>query len=387
MALCGLRGGGWQANLGLKKGTVQGMAIDFDAFYAAIEDEGAFRALPEHIARACEARSAVVIDLGTDGAACEIEANHWDKDLLAVYRSEFMADDPWTAAALTMGKFGTAVALDGVLPPEEFVSTPIYNDLFRPAGDDTARCLGVLPVLGRTGLMMAAHRPARDLAFTPDDEHRMDEVYGHVRRILDLRRVLADQRAQSLRLQDLADGSGQAIVRVDAALRIVALSAPAQALFDKRDGIVVHQGRLGLPAMIEASVRLAVAAAIDRSHPVVRSAFLCPRPSGRQPFRLAVLPAGFDGAAGALIRIDAPVDHPAGLGHQRALRDAYGLSPMEADLAERLAAGQTPEEIAGERGVARETVRTQLRALFAKTGANRQSALVKLVATFPQGSA
>jgi DNA-binding CsgD family transcriptional regulator len=96
-----------------------------------------------------------------------------------------------------------------------------------------------------------------------------------------------------------------------------------------------------------------------------------------------LLPAGFDGGAGALLRIDDPDDAPTP-GWQCLLRDAYGLSTMEADLAERLYAGYSLDDIGAQRGVTRETLRTQLKSLFLKTGVNRQNALIKLLATFPK---
>jgi DNA-binding CsgD family transcriptional regulator len=66
-----------------------------------------------------------------------------------------------------------------------------------------------------------------------------------------------------------------------------------------------------------------------------------------------------------------------------ALRDAYRLSAMEADLAACLHANHSLDEIADQRGVTRETLRTQLKSLFHKTGGMRQSSLVKLLTIFP----
>lgn len=59
---------------------------------------------------------------------------------------------------------------------------------------------------------------------------------------------------------------------------------------------------------------------------------------------------------------------------------------MEADLAERLHAEYSLDDIAAQRGVARETIRTQLKSLPHKTGVNRQSSLLKLLATFPKAN-
>lgn len=58
------------------------------------------------------------------------------------------------------------------------------------------------------------------------------------------------------------------------------------------------------------------------------------------------------------------------------LRDAHGLSRAEADIVLRLAAGDDRESIAAARGVSVQTVRTQLKTIFAKIGVRREVDLV-----------
>jgi len=57
----------------------------------------------------------------------------------------------------------------------------------------------------------------------------------------------------------------------------------------------------------------------------------------------------------------------------------WGLTATEARLAIHLADGGTVGGYASVYGVAKGTVRTQLKAVFAKTGVNRQSALLRVV--------
>ena len=61
------------------------------------------------------------------------------------------------------------------------------------------------------------------------------------------------------------------------------------------------------------------------------------------------------------------------------LRQAFGLTRAEAAVATMIAGGDTPAEIAKHRNVSVETIRAQLRVLYAKTGTNRQAELVRLV--------
>ena len=62
-----------------------------------------------------------------------------------------------------------------------------------------------------------------------------------------------------------------------------------------------------------------------------------------------------------------------------ALAARYGLTNAEAELAEQLATGRSLAEVAQRRGRSLNTARTQLGGLLAKTGATRQSDLVRLL--------
>lgn len=360
------------------------MRIDLDGIYAAIDDDLAFEGLADRIAAACGTRSAIFLNLMADGVPAFVQANYWNGALIADYRQNFIHADPWTETSIAVGRFGRAAALDTAMRPEEFRRTPIYNDLFRVHGDDTGRCLGVVPALGREGLMMAIHRAAGDAAFTVREEQRLDEVYGHVDRVVSIRKTLASERDKGTRLQDIVDRTGDAILHLDRNLRITAISAAAERLLDTRDGLALRDGCLAPPSPIKAELSAIVAAIIDRA-PLARSALLCPRPSGRRPYRLMLLPAGFEGGSGALLKIDDPDSEPSP-GWQHRLREAYRLSAMEADLAGRLYAEHSLDDIAAQRGVTRETIRTQLKSLRHKTSVNRQSSLLKLLATFPKAN-
>ncbi len=65
--------------------------------------------------------------------------------------------------------------------------------------------------------------------------------------------------------------------------------------------------------------------------------------------------------------------------HWRKVAIYYGLTPAEARLAAQLANGGSLEEAAGYLNITTHTARTQLKAVFAKTGARRQSELVAML--------
>ena len=70
-------------------------------------------------------------------------------------------------------------------------------------------------------------------------------------------------------------------------------------------------------------------------------------------------------------------------GAREAIGRWYDLTPAEARLAAALAEGESLEEAAELLGITRNTARTHLKRIFAKTGTNRQGALVRLLLTGP----
>jgi DNA-binding CsgD family transcriptional regulator len=62
------------------------------------------------------------------------------------------------------------------------------------------------------------------------------------------------------------------------------------------------------------------------------------------------------------------------------LASTFGFTAAESAIAASLASGTSRQEIARERGVTVETLRGQLKTLYAKTGCGREAELVALLA-------
>ena len=66
---------------------------------------------------------------------------------------------------------------------------------------------------------------------------------------------------------------------------------------------------------------------------------------------------------------------------REALGTIYGLTPAEAEVVQLLAKGLPLDEIAADRGISLNTVRSHLKHIFSKTGTSRQGELLGLVMT------
>jgi DNA-binding CsgD family transcriptional regulator len=89
----------------------------------------------------------------------------------------------------------------------------------------------------------------------------------------------------------------------------------------------------------------------------------------------------FDGAVGLLVvtPVTAPQAPSLAL-----IRGLFDLTPSEARVARGIAQGQTIGDIAAHHGLSRETIRTQIKAVLAKTGTRNQKSAAALLGSIPK---
>lgn len=163
----------------------------------------------------------------------------------------------------------------------------------------------------------------------------------------------------------------------------------AQEILRARDGLELDaQGVLCATCQSGASLagviqQVARAARDGVDNNNVDSAFAVPRPSRKRALTLFVRavnakaepPADHEAAALVMI-LDAALPVEA---TELELRQLYGFTSTEAQLANLLMEGMALEDCGDELGIRRTTVRMHLRNIFAKTGARRQGELVALL--------
>jgi DNA-binding CsgD family transcriptional regulator len=157
-------------------------------------------------------------------------------------------------------------------------------------------------------------------------------------------------------------------------------------MLEARDGLLLDRGCLtgNVPA-ITSSIRQLCAdcAATTRGEGTSPGGPLAlPRPSGRRELQLLVCPVKRaeplgvrDDRIAAVVFVSDP--DQVGLPDQALLQTFYGLTPAEANVAARLAAGDSVEDIAAEHRYTKQTVQWYSKQVLVKTGCRSRAALAR----------
>lgn len=217
---------------------------------------------------------------------------------------------------------------------------------------------------------------------------QLQMLLPHLRRAVDAESRLERLHKEKKVLAEALDRVTQAVVLLDRGGRVVQVNRAAEAIFRRADGVdTAADGRLVL-ATSDARASL-VGALAQCASPMLWASGAGVLPPTQiivrrlrgHPLVLTLQPLPKENAgalnAVALLFISDPGTRTEDRG--ALLRKVYKLSSREAELAQALAGGETLKEYAARNDVTYETVRSQLRRVFEKTGARRQAELVPLV--------
>lgn len=357
------------------------------SLYAAVGNDAAWDDVVAAIARELDARIGMLVVMGKGQRDQSFYAawNHRE-EVARAYSDHWWQHDVPLNVAVRRGMFvrGMIARISDIVPGEILRATPYYRDfmLTMPADYGIACVLsdGSDPLLGPPMHLSLFRHPGQP-DFSDDDVARLTLLYPHLHRAFELHwqfRHLAEQVAvfhQSL------DGLDFGVVFVDAAQKVRHANACAYRL-----GAHGPRERLldGLPATVPSTGKLAdllQACALGTG-----GAAALGEGAGRLLALAMPLAAPRSGIGGdirgsvMLMLID-PAQKP-GAALDFLVR-AFGLSKAQARLLPLLLDDLKPAEMAAALDLKITTVRSQLSAIYAKTGTTRQQELIRLLGTMP----
>jgi DNA-binding CsgD family transcriptional regulator len=351
------------------------------AIYDAAVDGESWARLPKFLADYVDGETCAAYSTAP-GAVTET-ATHGMTGAAADYVAYFHRVEPWNARWYQ--PWTGPIRTWDIADPAVLAETEYYRDFARHWG--MYHVLGASwPVASDSRFSIALHRPQHRPDFSPETFERFAGIVPHMQRMAQLRRRLSAAEKRATIGFAAVDALAFAAVICTAGGGVVFANAAARALSADK-GLALGGQEAGLRALLPAEtaalrslVRSAAsggsggAMRLTGSDGAVLLALVSPLPpvyaEAGSPARLA------------LVAIKPSSASPS-FGHA-VLKALFGLSPAETELASLLVAGRSIEEIAMERRVSPATARTQLRNIFAKTGAESQKDLVGLLASLPQ---
>jgi DNA-binding CsgD family transcriptional regulator len=300
------------------------------------------------------------------------------------FRAEYAEDltlDPVVGAArvLLPGEVGRAdelVSLDD-LRRTRFASDWLAPQKLIPTRSLIARLDGEQPLAFLRLFWPCGTRPQLERS-----KRELSRLVEPLRQAIRTSQRLADLDAVRAGLQTVVDGVPIAFLLVDLDGRILTTNSAANRLLARRDGLVADRdGLRGSTCEGTREIRRLLRAAQTESGNAGRAATRIPRPAGRAPLH-AIAQALRSGPASLVALLvgnpETEPELPTDL-----LQRFHQLTPAEAALARVLAQGHDLGEAAAALGITRQTVRSRLRDVFAKTGTSRQAALVERLLASP----
>jgi len=332
----------------------------------------------EQIAAAAGATGAVLLQAGVGTFAYRTESISEAVD--HYFSHGFNTRDIRARQGVPLLRRGRRVIIDqDFFTPEQIRRDPVYNECLFPYGLGWFAALGAPVGSSLWGIMI--QRTSNEGPFDSANKR----VLARLRRPL-IELALISNAVGRITLTSATNALqqvGLAAVAVDRQGIVLGANARVDDLFD--DEMYIKCKRLRV-SDIEAQKRIdniidrllvandredffaeAIPVRRQKKNPVIIRVLPVPR-AARTPFLDAC-------ALFTFTPLEPRSDH-----HPTALIDVFELTPAEASLASIIAEGASPEEAAKRLGVAKETARNQLKAVFGKTGTHRQSELVALLA-------
>jgi DNA-binding CsgD family transcriptional regulator len=317
-----------------------------------------------------------MIDLSEEYAASFLEhftgGLPWSSELIAEYASR------WSC-------------LDDLFSGVELRRTEFYQAWMKPQKLPAVWPIGV-PILDQDGLPiggLTVFRRAGGQAFREDEIALGELLVPHLRAAVCVGTRLSGVQRERLALAEVMDRLPLGVILFDRKRQPIVTNRSAQQILALEDGFALGpNGPYAADPHDNKALRKLVESVFEPEpgREIETGGFIAvKRPSGKRAFvvmatPLLAAPPGSESTE-AVVSVHIADPETGQLSATEVLETVYSLTTAEADLVRLLAGGHSLEAAAELRGVTMNTVRSQLKQVFAKTDTKRQAELVRLVLT------
>jgi DNA-binding CsgD family transcriptional regulator len=298
------------------------------------------------------------------------------------YQSDLAPQNIWLQALRSCEPQETYVGTE-LVPNWELVGTTFYRRWLRPQQVLHA-LIGIISRSRASMRCVFALRQSSQAPFSSFEKALLKSFLPELRSASEVVLELSSLRQLTTILLDLFDEIPSFAVIVDEAARPILLNAAAKAVLERMDGLALVNGTLvcGSP-QDTGRLHEAICAALRREHrsgeSVVIGREACDAPIALQVVALQHPVVDAEGRSSALAAV-----FTASIVHSDALAGClrfYGMTQAEARLASMIVDGRPLLEVARQLHITRNTARTHMKRIYAKTETHSQAALLRLLMT------
>ncbi|MCD2184584.1 helix-turn-helix transcriptional regulator [Rhizobium sp. GN54] len=307
------------------------------------------------------------------GAVAFVSGSEGRETALQDYEGYYSNRNPWMrkVAATPVGR---GIIGEEIVPREEFNRSEYYSDYIRQNGLETGVGLTLHKDRG-CYFLLSTLSDDRDVERNLERAHVFTRIAPHLKRVFRYYRS-GEAHAAGLALGEGIGNAGRlGLIVVNDDLRVIRTSVAGERVLAGGDPVGLDA--MGRVRFASPDLQAALQALLQHRHFGQATRIVDDPQTGVRLIRV-----GGDRAAAffAGTTIAILVGDPQGnvRPHLQALAAAQGLSPAETRVFAGIVAGRSLTEIALASGTKRETVRTQLKSIFAKTGTASQSDIVRL---------
>lgn len=313
--------------------------------------------------------------------AVVFSADAYMADAEQAWNTHFFALDPFEGLPP-----GEVCSVADVVSPERWRESALYREFMRPYGIEHILAVEVRHPDGAECRLRITRTPDKP-DFGPDDKARLRLLVAHLGTAVGLQARLSHLESSHRLLAGTVDRLAVGSLLLDTRGEVMFANDMATRLLDGSHGLSVVQKRLvAANARDNAAIQSRIQKALKSTpsgNPALAEAMSVGGPARERRLSLLIRPvtgvervrAGKTPAVAVFLR-DTHGSMPASA---ELIRQLFGLTPTETAVAMLLADGLSTEEAAQALGIRLNTVRVHLRSIFAKTGVDRQAALVRLL--------
>lgn len=322
---------------------------------------------------------------GDDGGLLFVSSNRVDMTAVDTH------DNPYTDHYYSMDPmvdlpYRCVVTLDEVVPDALLEDSEFYriylskSNVRYMAGIDLKDANGE-----RYNVRLCRRRTAGN--FTEGERQLLNLLASHIERSVAYGMRLMQMESERQMQTSAVSGRSIASVTLDENCRVLRMNGAADLMIAADDGLLLQRGMLQTrQPELNDRLRVMMQEMLDaqrREEVVPAQALAIPRPSGEPDYELLVKAIPVDryvetrNSPHLMVLINDPSNNPTV--SMSALMNLYQLTNSEARISVLLSQGKTLDDVSSELGIARNTARAHLRAIYSKTGVTQQSMLVSLV--------